>query len=110
MLVKAKYAERFVATEPGERKTMEVRSKPVKFLQSGDRIVLVATNGIGVSRQILAVLEFQHCMELPGAILSSFTHCTVSMIKSWRSTGAKMRIQDCMAISSNWYTFSKSDM
>lgn len=72
MLVKATYAERFVATEASERKTMEIRTKPVKFLQSGHRIVLVATNGTGMLRQTFAILEFQHCMELPLPILSGF--------------------------------------
>lgn len=63
LVVKEKYAERFVQNPPEERKVLELRSLPVRFLTDGDRFCLLGSSHSS-SRRILAVLEFKHCIRL----------------------------------------------
>ena len=62
LLVRRHFAKRFVAET--NRKTMEIRHKAVKFLQSGERILLISSQK-GEDREFLAILEFDYCLEVP---------------------------------------------
>lgn len=60
LLVKERFAERFVSGDPGNRKVYEIRTKACNCLLAGDKIVLISMQHQG-GRQIwscLAVLEF----------------------------------------------------
>ena len=62
-MVQEKFANRFIATE-SQRKTMEIRTKPVKFLSVGDRVALVSTASQSTKRLCLAILEFRGCLKI----------------------------------------------
>ena len=66
LLVHERYARRFIAESPEDRKSMEIRNKRCTFLQEGEKLLLVATSGSRSHhrRQILAVLEFQGCLKI----------------------------------------------
>lgn len=74
-------ALRYVRGPELERKVMEVRSEQVKCLASGDRVLLVSMQADGEARhyrsytsrcQVLAVLEFAHCMEIPRPFFAKY--------------------------------------
>ena len=63
LLVKKPYALRFVEGRQCDRKTVEIRSKHVSFLECGERIGLVSTE-VGSPRKLLAVLEYEGCIKI----------------------------------------------
>ena len=66
LVVNMRWAQMFVSEPAEERKSMEIRTFPVKFLGPGDRICLVATCD-GQPRRACAILEFEHCISLSTA-------------------------------------------
>ena len=66
LMVQQHYAKRFILDSKEDRKSMEIRSKPVKFLNEGDKVALVSTNH-GADRQVLAILEYQGCSKIKKA-------------------------------------------
>ena len=63
LIVKDKFARRFVDGDPSERKVLEIRSKPCRFLQEGERICLLSSNR-STKRMVLGVLEFCDCTKI----------------------------------------------
>lgn len=58
LVVKENFARRFLESEE-ERKVYEIRSKPIKFLSEGDKILLVSSpSELGGRRQVTAMLQF----------------------------------------------------
>lgn len=74
LLVQKKYAIRFIS--PTEPKTLELRQCPVRFLSPGECVTLVAC-GSSDGRQVLAILKFQKCFQIPLVALEAFKplHC-----------------------------------
>ena len=70
LLVKDLFAMRFVDKNPDKRKTVEVRTQPVRFLNEGERCLLVSCSKEG--RRALAVLEFQACVSYESAHFSRY--------------------------------------
>ena len=59
LVVKENFARRFLESEE-ERKVYEIRSKPIKFLSEGDKILLVSSpSELGGRRQVTAMLQFE---------------------------------------------------
>lgn len=71
LLVSNTHARRFVEGPYYERKTMEIRSKAVKFLEEGECIMLISTNAPN-SRRVLGVLRFEQCIKIAEENFSKF--------------------------------------
>ena len=66
IVVKEEFAKRFVEGPEEERKVMEIRSRPVKFIDPGQKILLISVSG-GHPRRLLGILEFGDCTKIPNA-------------------------------------------
>lgn len=74
LLVKEKYANRFVEGPESQRKIMEIRSRQFNFLKEGDRILLVST-GPSRPRHILAVLQFEFTVKITDEAFERYFPC-----------------------------------
>ena len=60
LLVQRRFAERFLTPE---KKTLELRHRPVMFLRANDCVALVAC-GRQLARQILAIMRYKQCFQI----------------------------------------------
>ena len=67
LLVRRTYAERFL-----NGKSLEIRTRPLKFLGVGERIILVSCGQKEGGRRALATLQFTGCFQISLASFSTF--------------------------------------
>ena len=71
IVVKAEFARRFVEGPEEDRKVMEIRSRPVKFLAAGEKVLLISVSG-GHPRQLLGILQFEECRKIPNGLFGRY--------------------------------------
>jgi len=69
-MIQEGHARKFFLAE-GERKTFEVRSKPVKCLEDGDRVALISVSPQR-KHTIVAILRFEGNVKIPLASFAKF--------------------------------------
>ena len=74
LLVRIEHAMKFVAPSKNERKVLEIRSRPVKFLSPGDKVALLGCGTGCGNRRVVAILEFQKCFMIPIEQFAAYAH------------------------------------
>lgn len=70
LLIRPEYAQQFFTCG----KTLEIRSKPIKFLERGDGVVLVSS-GKGSNRVCLGILRFIQSLKIEDCDFSRYYDC-----------------------------------
>lgn len=71
LIVQERFALQFVSGPESERKSMEIRTRALRCLNSGDRVGLISCSKKR-GRQLLAILEYQHMCTLSWATIPRF--------------------------------------
>lgn len=71
LLVRKEHAQLFFSQDESQQKVYEIRSRQIKFLNPGDRFILVSC-GPGLPRECLGVVEFQGNVRIQDSQFSRF--------------------------------------